>query len=246
MSFRMRAGLVPGRNHVLDGRNCQDALHHAFFEQQGRMYYLGVVADGCGSGRYSEVGAQLGVQFVAQALKTMLLDGTPLELLPESLFAKVITFLEHLLRSYRFSSNVEQAQFVREHLLFTLLGFVVSPEQTLVFASGDGLVVLNDEVHRREQNNTPDYISYHLLEQHHLREHTLPAAFDLYTYATEKLHRLAIGSDSWLQELPLLNEVWDKSGPASLQLSMNRWSDARHFKDDASMVLLERTHDNVI
>src|SRR6266568_2543972 len=58
-------------------------------------------------------------------------------------------------------------------------------------------------------------------------------------FLSETLKRLAIGSDAWMEEQALLDQVWGLKPPAGLQLQMNRWSDARHLKDDASMIVVE-------
>lgn len=239
MGYQLRTGIVPGRSHILDARNCQDALCSMSFEYNGQPYIVGVIADGCGEGKHSEVGAELAVQFIAYEVRRLVQDGKVD--IPQTLFERLIHFLKGIVGAYNFSDVREFVKFVNNHLLFTVIGFIVSPEQTLVFAAGDGIVVLNDEVHLREQNNAPAYIGYQLIDRRYLQANTspLPTTFDMYSLPTKSLKRLAIGSDAWISEQPLLDQVWDTKMAAGLQLQMNKWSDARHFKDDASMVLLE-------
>jgi hypothetical protein len=242
MDFQLRTAIVTGRNHILDGRNCQDALYSLTFEIDGQSYLVGVIADGCGAGQHSEVGAQLAVQYVPYALRSLFQHEVELEDMPVLLFGRLIHFLKSVIDNYSFASTRERVQFVHNHLLFTLLGFVLTPTDTLIFAAGDGIILINDVVHLREQNNTPAYIGYHLLDQQYLQTpvSALPTAFDLYHIPYSTLHKLAIGSDAWLQEQPLLEHIWGLSGVAGLQLQLNRWSNARHLKDDASLLVLER------
>ncbi|HET7638767.1 MAG TPA: hypothetical protein VFK47_08510, partial [Ktedonobacteraceae bacterium] len=136
----------------------------------------------------------------------------------------------------------ECMQFVHNHMLFTLLGFVLTPADTLVFAAGDGIILINEEIHLREQNNTPAYIGYHLIDQRYLQTPVspLPGAFDVYNVPSPTLQKLAIGSDAWLQEQPLFEQVWGLRGVAQLQLQLNRWSNGHHLKDDASLIVVER------
>lgn len=242
MEFHVRTGIVTGRNHLLDGRNCQDTLCQLRFELDGQQYLVGVIADGCGEGKHAEVGAQLATQFVPYAIRHLMQLGTTLEELPALLFEEVLHFLTSLIDGYYFADIAERVQFVHEHLLFTLIGFVITPQQTLVLAAGDGLVIINDEIYLREQQNMPTYIGYHLIDQRYLQPNAtpLPAAFDLYSAPSSQLKRLAIGSDAWLVEQELLEQIWGMKTPARLQLQMNKWSDTRHFKDDASLIVVER------
>src|SRR4051794_26892607 len=67
--FEVAAGSVPGRDHLgrgnlLAGRNNQDAYAWSCSEAG----LVAVVCDGCGGGRHSEVGAQLGARLLVTAL----------------------------------------------------------------------------------------------------------------------------------------------------------------------------------
>ena len=241
MQHRLLQGIVPGRGHILDASNCQDALSSIAFESDGKAYITGVLADGCGGGKHSEVGAQLAVQFIPREIRRLVENGLPLEHIPNLLFEHLMHFLKTIAAAYHFADLVELAHFVNHHLLFTVLGFIVGPEQTLVFAAGDGIVIINDDIHLRDQHNAPAYIGYHLIDRRYLGEDAtlLPRAFDLYTIPTASLKRLAIGSDAWIEEQALLDQVWGLKSPAGLQLQMNRWSSARHLKDDASIIVVE-------
>ena len=242
MDFQLRSGLVPGRSHILEGRNCQDALCSTTFEINGQNYIVGVIADGCGEGKHSEVGAQLAVQYVPYALRNLLQQEVALADAPALLFGKLVDFLISIVNGYGFVDTHECMQFVHNHLLFTLLGFVLTPADTLIFAAGDGIILINEEIHLREQNNTPTYIGYHLIDQRYLQTPVspLPGAFDVYNVPSPTLQKLAIGSDAWLQEQPLLQQIWGLRGVAQLQLQLNRWSNGHHLKDDASLIVVER------
>ena len=241
MRYRTRQGIVPGRSHILDARNCQDALCSTTFELDGKSYIVGVIADGCGEGNHSEVGAQLAVQFIPREVRRLVQSGSAIEQIPDLLFEHLIHFLKAIVGAYNVTDIREFAQFVNHHLLFTVLGFLLGPEQTAVFAAGDGIVIINDDTHLREQQNAPTYIGYQLIDRRYLKANTspLPTTFDQYIVPTETLQKLAVGSDAWMQEQTLLDQLWGIKTAVGLQLQMNRWSDAKHFKDDASMILAE-------
>src|SRR5579863_6752015 len=132
MRYRIRQGIVPGRNHMLDARNCQDAMYSSSFEVDEQAYTAGVIADGCGEGEHSEVGAQLAVRFIIHAIRRSVQDGVAFEHLPDQLFDQLLHFLKVVTNTYSFADVREMVTFVNDHLLFTVLGFIVGPAQTIV------------------------------------------------------------------------------------------------------------------
>ena len=55
--FECASGSMIGRNHVLAGKNNQDAFRVVMREQ----HIIAVVCDSCDRGKHSEVGVKLGV-----------------------------------------------------------------------------------------------------------------------------------------------------------------------------------------
>ena len=66
--FEYAIGSIIGRNHVLAGKNNQDAYRIVANEK----FIIAVMCDGCGSGKHSEVGAKLGARVVSNALADIL------------------------------------------------------------------------------------------------------------------------------------------------------------------------------
>jgi hypothetical protein len=237
MSFRIRAGKVTGRAHLIDGRNCQDAFHHLQFEVNGSPYYVGVVADGCGEGYSSEAGACLAAPFICQSIRNSLRNHVPLADVPNLLVHQLRRFLSLLLDAYAFTDEIERETFIHRHLLFTLVGFVITPQQTLAFLAGDGVIQLNDTIYSTHEE-APSYITYPLVRQSG-QTVDMPC-FTLYEIPTASLQRLLVATDAWADEPELLAQVWQGSTPASLQRLLNRWSDAQHFRDDATIITVAR------
>lgn len=158
MCFEIAGGSVTGREHVAVGRNNQDA----FCWSRTAEAVVAVVADGCGSGRHSEVGAQLGARLLTEALRARAasLDDAPLE---EGLERVRLDMLAQL-RVLGNAMGGSFSQVVSDYFLFTLLAFVVTPRTTTVFGIGDGVVTLDGEVSRLEApGNAPDYLGYGLV-----------------------------------------------------------------------------------
>lgn len=244
--FNIKVGQLIGRDHLISRRNKQDALALTDALVNGEKYFAGFVADGCGSSLHSEVGAQLAVRFVSEKTKELIISGVGINRLPDLLFENTLSFLESSLFANEAYSPEDRLSFIKDYLLFTLIGFVQGPEKILVFAYGDGTVVINNDIDFRDQGDAPDYIAY-LLVKNSLPQSSLPKSFDIYPILTEDLERLAIGSDSWKGELDLLlnKSIWGIKHTNGLQRKMNTWSDKEHrFKDDASLIVLERVKES--
>jgi hypothetical protein len=161
--FALGFGSVAGKDHLRMGRNNQDAL---YWMVVGDAIAI-VVCDGCSGGVHSEVGAQIGAKVLVQAMQQTLskrgLDanaGSPTEFLEEVQNLTLDSLKELLLRL-----GGDSIETIRDYLLFTILGAVISPTQTLVFSLGDGVILLNGQVlpFPTFVNNAPPYLAYRLL-----------------------------------------------------------------------------------
>ncbi len=147
---------VLGRDHAVVRRNRQDA---AASGGQGDACW-GVVADGCGQGACSEVGAQLSVVLAGHALRAGLEQGEPLERVATSAVAAVVAGLSAVAALVEPS---RRTSFVAEHLLATLLGFVARGDLVVAFGAGDGVLWLGERGHVLDQGNAPRYPAFELL-----------------------------------------------------------------------------------
>jgi hypothetical protein len=202
------AGTVTGREHVASGRNNQDAYCVRILPEAT----LAVVCDGCSSGRHSEVGAQLGARLVVEALGRRLAvvgAGDPARLVEEARRDVVAE-----LRRVAEAMGGCLADVVAEYLLFTVVGAIVTPSVTAVFALGDGVVAVNGRCEvLSAPENSPPYLGYALLTDD-------DGAFRfrvLRTLPTAQLDLLLLGTD----------------GAAALPFATLQ--DDRHFRNPASL-----------
>lgn len=153
MNFNNAIASVIGSSHYKLYYNNQDS--YAFY--QDRNCIVGVVADGCGSGANSEVGAKLGVDFIVNFCKKHFYSNPfSVDLLESSL----IEYLRNIVKNQQTS---EELEFIENYLFFTLFGFIIQPHQTFVFHSGDGLYQINDKQVIIEQENRPQYLAKNLI-----------------------------------------------------------------------------------
>ncbi len=162
--FEIAGGSVTGRAHTLIGKSNQDAC--TWF--RGEDCLIALVADGCGSGKRSEVGAELGARLLtwhlAQAVPGHVAKGGSLDApaLWEEARAALLAELDRLARAMGGS----RGEVVSEYFLFTVVGLCVAGEQACVFSAGDGVFAVNGEVHELGPfpRNEPPYLAYGLLD----------------------------------------------------------------------------------
>ncbi len=248
-SFALAAGSVRGFEHSRLGRNNQDAC--AFDVGDERI--LAVVCDGCGSGRYSEVGAQLGARLLLAALRRRLADR------PHERFSRVLERARRdVLRRFAWLTRQiggPRVSAVRDYLLFTVVGAVVEPRETRVFALGDGVAAVNGELLRLHfKDNRPPYLGYGLIPRA-LADPALGCqGFSVLTrLATADLDSLMIATDG-LDELPAdrLEAFWKDDlmfkNPHAVQRRLARLGrplgmrhkQARRLADDTTVIVLRR------
>jgi serine/threonine protein phosphatase PrpC len=175
-SFEYAFGSIIGRNHVLAGKNNQDAYGVVSNEK----FIIAVVCDGCGSSKHSEVGAKLGARLVINAIADLLsqLPNQDIEISKPEFWDSVKLNLLQKLKDFVILSNGEkelasvgaihelplQREFVNDYLLFTILGAVITETETVTFSMGDGAIAVNGELNQipAYPDNAPPYLAYGL------------------------------------------------------------------------------------
>ena len=157
MQFEWASGSIIGRNHVLAGKNNQDAFRVVMREQ----HIIAVVCDGCGSGKHSEVGAKLGARMVIDAIADLL--NHDLVTSDREFWNAVQTNLLQKLKDFVAISNGDM-EFVNDYLLFTIVGVLITPSETVTFSMGDGAIAVNGKLNQipAYPDNAPPYLAYGL------------------------------------------------------------------------------------
>jgi len=160
-SFEYAFGSIIGRNHVLAGKNNQDACRVISNEK----FIIAAVCDGCGSGKHSEVGAKLGARLVVSEISNLLnQDANPDSQISNPEFWNLIklNLLEKLKDLVTLTNG--DLEFVNNYLLFTILGVVIKDYETVTFSMGDGAIAINGKLNQipAYPNNAPPYLAYGL------------------------------------------------------------------------------------
>lgn len=148
---------VLGRDHAALRKNRQDAAASGAF---GACAF-GVVADGCGQGGASEVGACLSVAIAHDVLLRELSSGAPLGGVGRRVVAAIVSALADVVVHLK-HANVRE-DFVRAHLLATVVGFAARGKDVEVFAAGDGSFAIDGAVTTLDCDNVPAYPAYELV-----------------------------------------------------------------------------------
>jgi hypothetical protein len=205
--FELAAGTVTGKDHLHSRRPNQDAFH--VLRRPG--WLAAIVCDGCGDPNcpHSGVGAQLGARWMTAALAACWeQEADPASLL-ERTRGRVLAVMERLARSMALEEAPSGARaapawarVVRDYLLFTVVGVVVTPAWTAFFSIGDGTLIVNGETIRLGPfpGNAPPYLAYSLLDSSLVTVNPELLHFQIHRcLPTSELDSFLIGSDGALE-----------------------------------------------
>ncbi len=270
-TWSVTCGVKTGHHHLYKGANCQDAaVITALPELHGRKEIaIGIGCDGCGEGQHSEMGALALANFaLTECLKHHLCLRSPTETL-KRLFPAVIRFIDsnvnwngpHFSDAMMDAAHI--AEFIKHYWLATMMGFILTEEEGVLFWCGDGTFAIDDEATQYiDQENSPLYIAYNCLympESVGVTARDIPIAFS--TMVVNPKKRIMIASDGFAahnedklyasfesrvaaikEELPdsLEGQQWGKRGQFGLKKWMNSRSDRGYFDDDCFIITAER------
>lgn len=248
LPFAVRGGTIPGRDHVLAGRNRQDWYRFDRLVVRGQEYLIAVVSDGCGQKLHSEVGAILSPTYTFHQTVHLLEIEKPLSQIPDFLYVSLVGYLESLWKLIPFQNGKEVLSFIEHHLLATIAGFVISESETILFHAGRCRFLINEEVTAIEHQEDP-YPGAQLLPRSVLKNVVpeIPYTFSRIIVPTEGLATLAVATDGFTPEMlrRFNQEVFD--GDTGVQRWLNFINGPRNsepkkglFLDDATVVLADR------
>jgi hypothetical protein len=240
-AFEIAGGSVAGREHVAAGRNNQDA----FCWSAAAEATVAVVADGCGSGRHSEVGAQIGARLLTSALRdrAVRFETEKAEDVLESVRLDVLAQLRVLANAMGGSLS----QVVSDYFLFTTLGFVIGRRAATVFGIGDGVVCVNGGMRRLvAAGNEPAYLGYGLtsstLADDDLRfvvyDHRPAAEARSVLVGTDGTFELADSGEAAVAEFWTADRFF--SNPYIVGRRLSQWKRVIALPDDTTLVVARR------
>lgn len=229
--FEVTVGSIAGRDHVVAGKNNQDASYHLCTEAGT----IAIVSDGCGSGQYSEVGAKIGARLVGTAIGSALQDAQhQAEWLRSAPFWQQIQqeVLGHL-HTLAKAMGGSFSQTIADYFLFTIVGTVVTPDITVIFSLGDGVAIVNGQMTTIEPlaGNQPPYLSYALTGSSLLDIYPECLQFQIQRQLpTEQVESILIGTDGVSDLIQAADHnLPGKSEPVGAISQF--WQDDRYFQN---------------
>jgi hypothetical protein len=254
--FQAIAGSVQGRERQRIGVMNQDT----YWIQRSENSLVAVVCDGCGSRPYSQVGSHLGSRLLGEAL-TQVNSG---DIDWERLHRQVLDPIRDLAQSL----GGDFSETILDYFLFTCLGVVLTSENALFFACGDGVFGVNGKVSILDSSpdNAPPYLAYALLDPMMPKEFPSQYAFRILDrIPVSDIDTLWIGTDGVVDFIKVTQELepeaafWDNplffEHPKGLQRYLNRlnqdkiqpnWEQQRLVRhkgslpDDTTLVMIRK------
>ncbi|TSC82144.1 MAG: hypothetical protein G01um101420_674 [Parcubacteria group bacterium Gr01-1014_20] len=238
--LEVSGGSVIGKDHRRDGRNNQDA----YFFKQGSGYAVALVADGCGSSRYSEVGSHIAVELVGSLLLEQALRffcGRKEEEVatmprPLPIWERVRLDAVSNIRVLSNQMGPSLSKSVNDYFLFTLVGALITPIESYFFSIGDGVIFVNGEMIQIGpfENNAPPYLGYEIVGSD---AHSGADAFHFKVHRslpTENLDSFLVGTDGVMSlvaaEAEFIPGKEEFVGPIS-----QFWNEARFFTNPQTL-----------
>ncbi len=222
--FQIAGGSVPGRSHITVGKGNQDAYHWCLEENS----LVAVVCDGCGSGAESEVGAAIGARLLVAEITRAIQLGRAIESpeLWESVRQNVLARLSDLVSAM----GGKRSHLVSEMFLFTVVGLAVAPDRAVIFAAGDGLFAVGDDVERLGPfaRNEPPYLGYGLLDPDPVRPSS-PRLIVHRAFPASELDSVLLGTDGAADLLALADRALPGGDGESVGKLSRFWEEASHF-----------------
>ena len=152
---------------------------------------MAVVCDGCGSGKHSEVGAQIGARLMIEAMSRAMQGPAHAfwDRVRQDVLAQLCCLAEQL--GGNFPSQCRT-------ISFTVVGALLTPWRTFCFSLGDGVMVVNgDQILLGPfPDNAPPYLAYTLLDSHHCRSSVFSHEFQIQRLLpTMAVQSIVLGTD---------------------------------------------------
>lgn len=131
-----------------------------YFLHEDDEYIIGAVFDGCSTGINSHFASTLMKYSFEKAIKNKI----NVEQLNQS--SNSTDYFDLLIGDVRIDLEKikDQMNLTELHLLSTIIFFMYRKSQKTLWVKfiGDGTIYVNDEAFTNDENNTPDYLTYHL------------------------------------------------------------------------------------
>lgn len=238
-SWTTKAVSIIGFEHQFARTNKQDFCKVV----QTENTIIGVVCDGCSSGKFSETGSTLIGYYTLQCLREFSSYEGDIEL-KTFVQSKLIKFIDDLMNLMQFKDG-DRFHFVENCLSSTVMFCIIKDDYVYIGHCGDGIYIINrdekSEIVNIDQGNLPHYIAYHCVPHETLVGIDSLKGISVQQYNFDDINSVIIGSDGIepLLSKNLITELLQTQG-RQLQRKFNVWQSSKMFFDDASCIVFEK------
>jgi hypothetical protein len=238
---------VMGAEHLETLSGNQDAHVYGQVMYDDFLYTYGIVADGMGARKFSGAGGAFAVAKSEEILLDLLAVKANRDtfnsnhsFVPQQLYNQMLTWL-----SSRFDAPPAKLEAqILDYYMFTLMGFVIGPEVTILFRAGDGIFGLNGELFVKH-DKAPEYMALHLLPVgSKFRRPNLKREFEVFAYYTRSIHEVLIATDGLIKLQEFLKQgLLTISNSSMLLRALIALVRRELLRDDGTIILTRRANE---
>jgi hypothetical protein len=227
-------GSIQGFTHRNLEYNNQDFV----LVEENEEYSMGLIADGCGSGSNSEVGAQLGLKYLMKRIS---------ERINSSWQGNLKEDLQKYSNQLAGLHSDNPKKFIKNFLLYTVIGFVERNGVLTILSFGDGVIVVDDKVEIIDQNNRPRYINNELIgneggqfvfDQINFDGQTVMIGSDGVEDLIEGLNKGLIDEYENLEEF--MKDECNFTNPVHIPKLLKKYATKGILKDDCTLMIIKQ------
>lgn len=179
-----------GSDHFAEERNNQDFCVS--------LPNLKMVLDGCGSQRFSEVGARLFAQLFTENMPETITKDNFEERVKET-FARLIAIFS-------------KEEYYASNLSFTILACFETEKEFIVFSCGDGYIIIDDgeqiDFLKLDDGEFPKYYIYNYISKENLQAYQEGVGFNVEHLSKEEVKNVGVATDGlrFYEELDILEK----------------------------------------
>lgn len=235
--WNINSAMIIGRDHEFSKKNRQDFC--IIKNKDHRI--VGVVCDGCGESKYSEVGAALFGNVLLNELLEVPLQNE--EALKYCIDTKLRSFLEIMELTLGTFTAQEEIDLIADYFLTTFIFCIIDDLNIWIGHCGDGVIITDNKIESIDHSGKPHYFAYNLIPKEALnREPSGLEGIKIQCIPIEVINRIVIATDGLqpLVDKQRTEELFGNSG-RQLQRKFNVIQQIdKLFYDDTACIVFEK------
>jgi serine/threonine protein phosphatase PrpC len=210
--WKINSAMIIGRDHEYSKKNRQDFC----IVKSKAQRTVGIVCDGCGESKYSEVGSALfGNVLLNELLEVPLTNEDTLKI---NINTKLMSFLDIIKLVLGAYTTEEEINLIADYFLTTFIFCIIDDSNVWIGYCGDGVIITDNKIQSINQSGKPHYFAYNAIPKNVLEQE--PSELDgikIECIPIEVINKIIIATDG-LQPLIDKQRVEELFGNTGRQL----------------------------